>query len=425
MKRTWTTVVFAALMMAILGGTGAFAQMPFLMGEPVKVGMGELGIDGVVLSGAKATSKEQKGEETTWTTGLVNPIWQENRVEFDISYKILNYGAFVSLVSQNYGMNGLGTLGFRNALVYVNMFNEKVKASGGWLHDFLMPVSGSRIWQTESDGDTFRFTNEGRPSLRLEIKAIEGLNFGFQYFFIDHEKDFGPNELWKEFGIGANYNSERFNAQAGIRFDSKGDDLSREDVKSYLTEYYGDTNYIPHASVAGFKHIDSEKDGYDGGTWAFVGFKLNGIKNLTLDGHAGFYNLGAFDKLGYGKIVERVGYDNLFINGFGVSLVLYQEFYGSDVIKDDYINAPFLQFTPGVSYKISDKLTGSLEGTIGAAPDVLNNYWSVEPKLAVALNPFGLCSLELYYNITHKDYTKSDLEPITEHTIGLALMLIF
>jgi hypothetical protein len=164
---------------------------------------------------------------------------------------------------------------------------------------------------------------------------------------------------------------------------------------------------------------------YDAGHWAFMGFKLKAVKNLAVTAHGALYNLGAFDKFGYGKLAEFVKYDNI-IPGLGAGITVWQEFYGGDVMRDGITNSPFLRFTPEVSYKYKI-ITGSLEGTIGVCPDVLDSYWEIKPQIQVSLNRYmDVFTAQVFYKATGQDFVDSTgIAPTVKHTFGVALDLIF
>jgi hypothetical protein len=185
---------------------------------------------------------------------------------------------------------------------------------------------------------------------------------------------------------------------------------------------------------------------YDGGHYAFFGFEFKGVKNLTAKAHGGLYNLGAFDEFGYGRFSEFVKYDNI-VGGLGVGITMQQEFYGSDVFADTmpdprdanpmdgqdtlpFHNSPFFQFGPEVSYAIITDprmpmpiLAGGLGVTYGICPDVLDSYVKVRPSMTLFV---GTLMVDLFYEMERTDFVDESLiEPMTKHTVGLAMMVVF
>lgn len=425
---------------------------PFPTRQPVKIGMGDLSIDGRIMTGFRSQSTYTDGEKGKTSWEAINAEWEENRIELNLDYTLGNYGAFVLLQARNFGGNAFASNDSfrpRFALVYANFWDNKIKASVGKLYDDIYQKQPRTIWKTEGKGGGFRFTDEDRFSLRLEFRPITGLNLGAQFFFIDNAINPGRsepgNDLWdtealKELGIGAEYSSDLFNVQAGFRIDSKVDPMDRNEAKTYLPQYYGDGNMMgtAGASQIKYKHLADlgsvvtsgspatwQSKEFDAGHWGFLGFKLKAVKNLTATAHGALYNLGAFDKFGYGKLAEFVKYDNI-IPGLGAGIAFYQEFYGGDVMKDGVANSPFLRFTPEFSYKYKT-ITGSLEGTIGLCPDVLDSYWEIKPQIQVSLNPYvDVFTAALFYKATGHDFVDSaNLAPTVKHTVGVAIDLIF
>jgi hypothetical protein len=353
----------------------------------------------------------------------------------------------------------------------------------GKLYDEILPIQNSKVWKSEGPGDAHRFTDEDNYSIRVEVTPIKGLNVGFQFFLpsgqetgfrIDGRdavsglfaKDVGETGAWKEIGVGASYTSDLLNAQLGVRFDSNVDRFGSLDTGpsgngSYLHHYYGMAalmaGNVPAIAVAmaptlqspdgwfipRYKHMDkivsvdytnpsaptAEYLPYDGGIYAFFGFNLKGVKNLSVTAHGGLYNLGAFNEFGYGRCSEFVKYNNI-VPGLGAGITMQQEFYGSDVWNAGKVNSPFLQFTPQVSYVFMNMkyapipmLTGTLDATIGISPDVLDIYVKVKPNMTFSL---GIFLIDLFYEMEYTGYTAgTGIKPITTHTVGLGGMLLF
>jgi hypothetical protein len=342
----------------------------------------------------------------------------------------------------------------------------KAKFSIGKLYDEIL-VMQNKVWKTEGFGDIYRFTDEDYFSARLEVKPIEGLNVGAQFFFVNTDTDavsglpyrsLGETGTWKEIGLGAMYKSDLFNAQLGVRFDSNVDVMARNgssggDSRTYLPAYYGDANMLgtPLAELRGpkYKHkadvlpsTTYQPDGngdytavttpapfYDGGHYAFFGFKLNRLHNIDADFHSVLLNLGAFDEFGYGRVAERIIYNGL-LPKFNLGLIMEQEFYGGDVFADPLKNSPFLKFTPQISYDLITipgmpipLLKAMVETTIGVCPDVLESYIKVKPDLNLSM---GIFSVELFYDITIEKYVESaNIKPSTKHIIGCAFNMMF
>jgi hypothetical protein len=439
-----------------------------------KLWMGDLTIHGRLLTGFRAAATDQEGlaEDDNWSLQAMNADWQENRTELTLDYSFTNFGAFLMLQARAWSPNTYGgSINPRYAFIWAESPDKKVKFSFGKLYDEIM-ILQNKVWKTEGFGDLFRFTDEDKFSARVEVKPITGLNVGAQFFFVDTkvnainsgraERNLADTGAWKEIGIGAMYTHNLFNAQLGIRFDSDVDIMSRDDSKTYLSAYYGDASmlgtegayflgpkYKYKDEVIGKAKFDSsynvtgyeETPFYSGGHYAFFGFKLKAVKNLDLDAHGGLYNLGAFDKFGYGRFAERFLYKNL-VPKLGLGAILQQEFYGGDVFPDTMENSPFLQFGPQFTYDFAylpgtqvAMLQATLTGLYGVSPDVLDTYVYVRAALNMQM---GVFSALFFYDITFTDFVDKienvpatqytaagGIKPETKHVIGLALNFMF
>jgi hypothetical protein len=178
-------------------------------------------------------------------------------------------------------------------------------------------------------------------------------------------------------------------------------------------------------NAANYKYLP-----YEDAHYAFFGFSLKAVENLTLTAHGGLYNLGAFDEFGYGRFAEFIKYTLPVGNGLGVGITMQQEFYGGDVFIDEVTNSPFLQFTPEVSYVLIPMpgvpmplLNATLPVTVGLAKDVLDIYVKAKPTLTLSL---GTLFMDLFYELEYTGYVEAtNIKPLTRHTAGLALMLLF
>jgi hypothetical protein len=461
-----------------------------------KLWMGDLTIHGRLLTGARAamTNREGLDEDGNWSLQAVNADWQENRAELTFDYALgSNMGAFLMLQARAWSPNTFGDgVKPRYAFVWTSFLDDKIKFSFGKLYDEIL-IMQNKVWKTEGFGDLFRFTDEDKFSARLEVKPIPGLNVGAQFFFVDSafnainsslaDRNLADTGAWKEIGLGAMYTHDLFNAQLGVRFDSNVDIMNRDDSKTYLSAYYGDANMLGTAGSFAmngaqsglgpkYKHaadviaagtptlkpggnvtnpndyevVVGETPFYEGGHYAFAGFKLTGVKNVDFDIHGGLYNLGAFDKFGYGRLAERFMYKNVPVQKLGLGLIMQQEFYGGDVWDDrkqiaqqtlqgpvevdnpNYrVNSPFLQFAPWISYDFA-----YLPGTnavpmaqvsaycfFGISPDILDSYVNGRLSLDLLL---GVFSAKIFYDITYTDFVDAAaIKPETKHLAGLAL----
>jgi hypothetical protein len=460
---------------------GGQASAPQGGGQPqmpppayAKLWMGDLTIHGRLMTGFKSAMTDQEGleESGNWSWQAINPGWQENRAELTFDYALgSNIGAFLMLQARAWSPNTFGdAVRPRYAFVWTSLLNDKIKFSFGKLYDEVL-ILQNKVWKTEGPGERIRFTDEDKFSARVEVKPIPGLNVGAQFFFVDTavnavsglaKRNLADTGAWKEIGLGAMYTHDLFNAQLGIRFDSDVDIMGRDDGKTYLPAYYGDANmlgtegayflgpkYKYKDEVIGKAKFDSsfnvtgyeETPFYSGGHYAFFGFKLKAVKNLDLDAHGGLYNLGAFDKFGYGRFAERFMYKNL-VPKLGLGVTMSQEFYGGDVFDDTITNSPFLQFGPEITYDFAylpgtsvPMLQVALLGQYGISPDVLDAY--VYARVIIS-GRVGIMSVEFFYDIFYTNFVDKienvpatqytaagGIKPETKHVIGLTLDFMF
>jgi hypothetical protein len=435
-------------------GTGIFAQEAESALEQapalpvnVNVGFGNLFVNGRIITGLRVRQTNtphpivNQLPDEDWHLEAINPLMEENRVELGLTYtnKLMgqDYGAFVLLQAQNYGMGAYGDFNnnqvpvdlknimeLRYALIYKNFFDNKLKVSLGLLYDELYLPVWERVWKTEGPGWMFRFTDEKALSARLEFKPIDGLNVGAQFFLVNNNAELV--ESLKEIGLGAQYTSDLFNVQAGVRFDGAADGLRKEQVGVWLWHYYGQKTFDdvgpthPLTYQPGWKHPIGSN--FSEGTFAFLGFNFKGVQNLTAIAHGALHNLGDFDKYGWGSFSELIKYQ--ITQELGAGVIFWQDFYGNDVLIDSLTNSPFFRFTPTVSYQFGGRVTATLEGTYGICPDVTDYYAEINPKINIALGfPFPL-SADILYKYTMEKY-KDYAEPINTHVVGVGLDMMF
>ena len=378
----------------------------------------------------------------------------------------LNYGA-----GTNQGANFAVSIPYFFA--YGNFFDSKFKVSVGSLYDENF-VTRERVWKTEgSTNGGFYFSRAGYPSIRFQFMPIPGLDVGAQLFFVnanaryvmnlmgmarDNPKPIDANlgESLKEWGFGASYTSAPFNAQLGLRLDSGVDPMNKYESKTYLKQYYGDGDLMdPAGSAYGsfhplaphYKHWDTLSNvTYSGtppavipsatpkafadGTYGFFGFNLKVVKNLTFKVQGQFNNIPAFDEFGYGIFDETIGYQVL--PKFYAGVILFQEFYGSDVFDDTkFAVSPFLRFRPVMSYQLTPKIKATLETTVGICQDVLETpYFDIKPKLDFALAAYGAMRAQVYYLFERADFANYnnvnyDGKDYHKHEIGLGIDFMF
>jgi hypothetical protein len=512
-KIVWLVIIFILCTIFIAAQEETQTQPQIPPSAMVKLWMGEMTIHGRFMTGFRSAMTEQEGmaDSSNWSWQAINADWQENRAEIMFDYSFMGaFGAFFDIQARNWGPNNYGDIKPRYAYIWMGDPNGIFKLSFGKMYDEIL-IKQDKVWKTEGFGDLFRFTDEDKFSFRLEIKPIEGLNVGAQFFFVDtafnpitsgiSSRNLADTGAMGEIGIGVMYHTRPFNAQLGVRFDTIVDPMSRDDGKTYLTSYYGDwamlgTEAAPFMGPK-YKYKDeviqkgtpqlkpggdpmnpndyvvvySDTPFYDGGTYAFFGFKLNSVAknmvrmhNIDADIHGGFYNLGAWDKFGYSRIAERILYNNL-LPKFTLGLIMQQEFYGKDVFdntdvepvfmdipgmgtimtspgKKGIVNSPFFMFAPYLAYdfaylpgtnNIVPMMRLSVTPFYGICNDVLDTY--IQARVAFDMQ-FGVFSALLFYDVTYTkfvdaienvsvNYGGGGIKPETKHVIGLALNFMF
>jgi hypothetical protein len=481
-------LLFACLVLTLLGiplaaqdaaqeeqqASGESAQSaPARPKFPVQVMIGEMDLHGYMVTGITANNEDWEGDMTgqmqgKWNVGALNPEWWENRAELILEWKgSNNFGAVFDLAAQNWGFNGYqplvnqgyhgpnneyGPLRVPYAFGYYDTGLVKLSVGKLWEGSLL---SQQRLWAPDGSagGDPLIITQDfDHLAARLEIKPIEGLNIGAEYFFVGDGSDIEATEAWKEIALGAEYRSDAFNVMGAVRFDSKADSLSRADFRTYLDRYYGMGGILdqPAAAVYAlgpkFKHKDKitpmsvdmssgspvvtfEKAPFDGGGSAAIATQIKAIDHVTIQARAEFRGIGNFEEFGYGKIVEFAKYDGI-MDRLGVGITMVQQFYGSDVFEDSLTNSPFLTFRPEVSYAIIKlpympiPLLGTGVGvSFGVCPDVLDSYVKIEPYLDFSM---GIFSLKAQYTFEYEDYKDAtNVKPYTRHMMGLGLRVLF
>jgi hypothetical protein len=312
------------------------------------------------------------------------------------------------------------------------------------------------------------------------------------------------SEFFKETTLAAEYKGKLFNALAGVRFDG-ADGINKFDTGTYLKDYYGEWGYIgnniqntnmmyeamypgvlqgvlaaisnptpgstqyaqaeaaaatttanmtrysnlsPHwkygnevygKTTGNFTTANADKPFY-GSHRLVLGFNYKGVQNLTAKMQGSLWNPGDFDRFGTASFDETIRYQ--ITPQFNAGIIMYQEFYGSDVFHDNMINSPYLRFEPVASYQLTRNISANFLATIGIAKDMVESDWRIKPSLAFTLGGFGTLRGELFYELNAITYTGETVsgaqanfipkmmqakggEAIYTHNIGLSVMWMF
>ncbi|MDR0638995.1 MAG: hypothetical protein LBG27_08890 [Spirochaetaceae bacterium] len=263
-------------------------------------------------------------------------------------------------------------------------------------------------------------------------------------YTIKNENASLPESL-KEWGLGISYTSAPFNAQAGLRLDGGVDPMNKYESKTYLKGYYGDGDRTDPISTTrwggpNYKHQNKvwnaasatagTPKSFSDGMYGFFGFNIKAVKNLALKVQGQFNNIPAFEEFGYGIFNETIGYQIL--PKFYAGVILFQQFYGSDVFDDaKYVNFPFFRSLPVVSYQLTSKIKSALETTVGLCQDVLETPWfDIKPKLDFAIAASGAMRAQVYYLFERADFAdykgvNYDGVDYHKHEIGLEIDFVF
>jgi hypothetical protein len=268
------------------------------------------------------------------------------RLRLNGTFSLANYGAKFRF--QNAFADGNNTAIAAWAWVYANFLNDILTLNVGRL--------GNHAWATMGNYDTGWDNVTG---LRLEIKPITGLNFGFALKALPYETSYTVSQFFLETLIGVKYESDLFDANLVFQLDSDADDIvggtaAKGDPLEYLLDPTNpEKAYTP--AVPGKGSADN--------IGVLYGVSIKAVPQLTaiIDGAVTW--LGDFSNSGVIAVREKFAY--AISDPLSVGINLAQNLYGNSDVK------PYLKFEPFVSYKISEPVTLSLN--IGLADELLND----------------------------------------------------
>jgi hypothetical protein len=261
--------------------------------------------------------------------------------------------------------------------VWGNVFSNMVTFKAGNIDD--------GAWATEGDDG---FDVADGLGLQLQVKPIEGVNFGVK-LTPGAATPMTTEQFASELAIGGAYVSDLFNFQAGYKLDSDYDDTVAADgtAKIYGYEFTGEEYALA------FPDVKPEDWAY-----AYVGFNVKAIENLTLKAEGKFTSLGAYSDIGLAEINEIVAY--AVTDPLAVGIVMYQWIPGNSDAET------IMNFKPYVNYKLNDKATAGFaffyEMNSGYLKDATTMY--IKPSLAYAFNSHA--KINAFYKYVAKDDTE-------------------
>jgi len=310
-------------------------------------------------------------------------LWHDdigNGINLTAEYNKQNYGFKFTSEWRFRTVDWRADVGFPNVYGWFEVLNGMLRFSAGKVDD--------GVWQSPGVDDFNYSTGLG---LRFEAKPVDGLNVGFFIRPAEEYKnywdgtlnlagnnDFGHRDVkggeetihsrlvdaLLETSFGAKYVSNMFDVAAGFKLASEATGARTTDW-NFGHEYFG-------AGTPNVSNVTS-KDVYDNelkgaGFAAYIGFGLNMIENLTLGVGAELANLGAFERLGYVWISQKVEYAmNPFTFGLNAhqKILTTEDKYSRDVAfpKFDPDNPPnplpdisyakvYLEFEPNFNYRL-------------------------------------------------------------------------
>lgn len=302
--------------------------------------------DGLMISGQIQTgiNAQSGGGDAVklWETDAPGP----SRIDLNVTYTEADTGLWFNLRSED----AKSAPAVNNFKVWANLFDNKATVVAGNPDD--------NSWETTADDN---FTFENGYGVKLEIKAIEGLNFGVKLnTAAPTDVQYDWTQTMSELGFGMKYTADTFNFSAGYKLDSDAvaDGSASEDEAS-----------------------------------AYVGFGYYGIDMLSIDAEAKFTDLGAYSDFGLAEVNEVVEYavDEKTTAG----ILAYQWIPGDSDFESSFSFKLYgkYQFTPvtllkaEVGYLMND---GYVEN--------VNNLW-VEPGVEFQVAPKAQIRADYAFNV--------------------------
>jgi hypothetical protein len=494
MKNAFTTVIIAAFVFGFAAeitfaqsDSDWMEQVNAIKGKStVTTGLGDLKFNGYIVNGLWAKreqgiiieppSAQNYWDTKSWNDWEIKPVNQsftDTEINLNMTYTMHNWGFFLTTQMlydatkpDVYAQNGVGSdapqypvsggaywaggaaFGIPYAYTWVDFLDKQMRVSLGKLYSRNIANANEMIWMLPTSFTSFaeekNQTYNASISLRYEWKPdfLKGLDVGFQWFMTDREGQFWekPEYGLAEWGFGASYTSELFDAVAGLRTDGPGDG---DDVLHFL---YSGTNITGVMALEGYygttlgqapSIIISPPTDYDKSfLLSYVYFGGNAkalskvVPGLSLLFGLYFANLQDYTHFGWWNFDVSAGYNlntianiplsfdcNVKLQGFGPEVDSSDSW---EVTNEDGsikpVTAPlagkngthsvYASIEPKISYQLTPGIGASVAGGYGIMKDVLDAQWSLNPNLSFNLSkPLpGVCTLDIGYKYTLNDY---------------------
>jgi hypothetical protein len=291
----------------------------------------------------------------------------------------------------------------------VSVAYDYARLYGEFLDDMLKITAGATTgtaWGTEGRLDAGFDSLKG---VKLEVKPITGLNFGFQ-LRAEPEGDMTAEQWIKETVIGAKYDTDLFRVVVALGLDS---------------DYQGagdyDTKVVTAEEVAEDPELEVVESDEGKKMRALFGVQIKAVPNLTANLHGTFLGLGDLDQYGVATIAQNAGYKVTPALEVGAGFTEKLNLRGDDYKNPDASTFRF-EAEPYVTYKLSDLITLNLSvpfatgwnGDAVAAADVSYDL-GVKPKATFAVNDHA--SINTFYKLGLKQLDVEGSDAVTTHTV--------
>jgi hypothetical protein len=297
-----------------------------------------------------------------------------------------------------------------NAYVWADFANDLVNVKLGKIDD--------GVWKTEGDEEFGVATGDG---LRVEVKPIPGLNAGIfltvpaggdaivngQTIAADKYYKYPFKYFLPETALGASYKADLFNVAFGVKFDSNGDGYAYDNPVDG-SEF---VSVDPDNNSGSLEFIGGDRDkSLTGGQRAYFGASIKAVENLKAVIEAQFYNLGAFNSVGYTWFDEVIEY--AVASNITAGLVATQFFYATplaNTVGEGGDKAGiFLKFKPYGEYGVNDAVAVGVGVPFAFQKNVKKYSIGVEPYVTYKLADTASIGFVYKWNVSEVDADDSD-----------------
>jgi hypothetical protein len=358
----------------ILAALALFLVMGIAAAQEIKIGEGELTLSGGISSGLSVGFNDSSDEAKKGTVTIFNDAGNfALRTDLNIAYTNGNAGLKTKLRVNNTHLGDKASVFVPYAFGWFNLFDGIIRPVGGLIDD--------NVWGTKGDLGK-DVTGAG---IRLEIKPIEGLNFGA---FLRVPRQAGnviaqgtvngiPGGIPGGIHVVDNRGRPIQDANGNEEFFLVYDGLSNLTIEQFLRAtalglaydtdaFYVRLQYLIDASPHTTKFNTVGTEDLDGNGQLDFGIGFTGVPGLTASVEGRLTKLDYYvDGRGYRDFRETVSYTVSDALPLTVKLNA-REFMYADEDLDTWI-----RIAPTVTYALSDALTVGLGGGfgLGTAPN--------------------------------------------------------